>query len=274
MPRAASRTWSGTSRRCALAAGLLFSCITPLVAASPQPTDQDNWSSPNFFHTIALPVPTTPYDAKWRQAWAGGFGPYATTATRGDAEPAVLARLATVQRNADHRVSHRADPLGLGAGESSSTGRNTLARESADCEDYAIAKIKPLLALGFRPQDLYLVIGDDGILMARRAVLVVRAQGKFWVLDSLSSTVVDAELFRDFDPVITLSADRKWVHGYVRGAGARSTTAPRHRPLIAPGPGLAAVLAAQDVTVPLARTDRCEARVPARLAQLNMPGSK
>ena len=262
-----------TSRRCAFGAGLLFACITPLVAAPPQSAYQGDWANPNFFHTIALPVPTTPYDAKWRQAWAGGFGPVAAS-TRGDAEPAALAQLASVQRNADHRVSDRADPRGLGAGDPSLMGRNTSARESADCEDYAIAKVKPLLALGFRPQDLYLVIGDDGILMARRAILVVRAQGKFWVLDSLSSAVVDADLFRDFDPIITLSADRKWVHGYAPGAHERLATSQRRRPLIAPGPGLAAVLAAQDVTVPLARTDRCEARVPARLAQLTMPGSK
>lgn len=268
-----------TSRRCALGAGLLFACIAPLSAAPPQPAYQDNMANPNFFHTVALQVPNTPYDAKWRQAWVGALGPVATY-TRGDAEPAALAQLTNVQRNANHRVSHRADPLGLGAGDSSSTGRNTLARESADCEDYAIAKVKPLLALGFRPQDLYLVIGDDRNLMARRAIMVVRSHGKFWVLDSLSSEVVDADLFRDFDPIITLSADRKWVHGYVKGAGERFTTSQRRRPLIAPGPGLAAVLLAQEVTLPsalrssLARTNRCEARVLPGLEHFAMRVSK
>lgn len=73
----------------------------------------------------------------------------------------------------------------------------------------------------------------------------VRAQGRFWVLDSLSSRVVDAAAFRHFDPIITLSADRKWVHGYVRGVRAQRAAADQFRPRDASSVHLAAVLRAQ-----------------------------
>lgn len=270
-----------TSYRCALSAAMLFGCIAPLSAAPQQLTDPSVGATPNLFNSVAMPVSKTPYDLKWQRAWPGGHGPVVNRAHHG-APLAALAQLANVQAGANHRVAVRADPLGTGGGGSSSTGRNSLARESADCEDYAIAKVKPLLALGFQPHNLYLVIGDDRNLMARRAILVVRTHGKFWVLDSLSSAVVDADLFRDFDPIVTLSMDRKWMHGYARGTRAQLAP-PQRRPLIAPGPNLAAILLEQEVKVPgqpsalrasLARTNRCEARVLPRLEQLSMLGSK
>lgn len=238
-----------TSCRCALGAGMLFACITPLSAAPTQPTTPSDWASPNLFQSVALPVPTTLYDSQWRRAWAGGRGPVATRATNG-AEPTALAQLAIVHRDVNQRVSYRADLPGLSVGDSWSTAGATLARGSGDCEDFAIAKAQGLLALGFRPQDLYLVIGNDRNQKARHAILVVRAQSKFWVLDNLSNKVIDADLFRHFDPIITLSADRKWVHGYRKGARERVAALARNRPRDASSVKLAAVMLAQAQVAP------------------------
>ena len=120
-----------------------------------------------------------------------------------------------------------------------------MSRGVGDCEDYAIAKAQALLKLGFRAQDLYLVIGNARKLNSYHAILIVRFGGKFWVLDSLSNEVIDANLFRNFDPIITLSADRKWIHGYVKGATQHLTNLARMKSRRPPVSALSTVLIAQ-----------------------------
>lgn len=199
---------------------VLCALISPLHAAAPDMIVVKDWATPNIFNTVALPIARTPYDAKWRHAWIGGRGS-ASTFQKGRVAAAAFSDLAIVQRDVNRRVSYRADATERGASDVWSTADTTLARGSGDCEDYAIAKAHRLLALGFRPQDLFLIIGNSRQLGRAHAILVVHFGGKFWVLDNLLSEVIAADQIRNFDPIITLSADRKWVHGFVRGAHQR-----------------------------------------------------
>lgn len=224
---------------CAFGVPAFFAVFTPLYAATPDVT------APNFFGTMALHVTQTPYDSKWRYAGISSSGPISRAA-----RPA-LRDLATVQQDINHRVSYRADSPLLGAGDAWSTAAETLARGFGDCEDYAIAKGQALLALGFLPQDLYLVIGNDLALRSAHAILVVHASAKFWVLDNLSNHVVNADQFDNFSPVITLSVDRKWVHGYERGARQRLVNV-RAQSLDLPTDRISAIKIAQS-TIPSAR---------------------
>lgn len=210
---------SRTFFRCAVGAGLLFALAAPLSATPPQSLMWGDPATPNLFNSIALPIPHSPYDFRGRHAWKGGRGPISTTAGDG-AERASFRHLAIVHRDINRRLAYRADPSGSRAGDIWSTAAATLARGSGDCEDFAIAKAQELLALGLRPQDLYLVIGHDLSSRTAHAILVVRSARKFWVLDNLSAEIVDADLFLDFSPVMTLSTDRKWLHGYRTGARA------------------------------------------------------
>lgn len=214
----------------------------PLYAAPLDRKSPDVWAAPHLFGTFALQVARTPYDAKWRLAGIGSRGSFSRAAAP------VLRDLTRVQRDVNRRVSFRADSPGLGSGDAWSTAAITLARGSGDCEDYAIAKGQSLLALGFLPQSLYLVIGHDLTARSAHAVLVVRVGAKFWVLDNRSSQVVDADRFGDFSPIITLSANRKWVHGYKRGARPRLIIA-RARSLDLPTNRLSAVKVAQAATL-------------------------
>ncbi len=208
---------------CAVSASAFLAMSAPLFAASLD-KGTNAWAVPNLFGTVALPVTRTPYDAKWRHAGFGSPGPFSTLDKNG--APPSLQALAMVHRDVNRRVTYRADSSRLNAGDTWSTAANTLARGSGDCEDYAIAKGKALLALGFPPQDLYLVIGNYLTLRSAHAILVVRVGARFYVLDNLSGQVVDAEQFRSFSPVMTLSANRKWLHGYERGARPHPVNAP------------------------------------------------
>ena len=92
----------------------------------------------------------------------------------------------------------------------------TLARGRGDCEDYAIAKRALLRAAGIPDRDLYLVVLKDLTRRADHAVLVVRANGRFLVLDNGTSRIVDSSDVSDYRPVLTFTAGRTYTHGYRR----------------------------------------------------------
>lgn len=208
------------STKCAYGVLTLFALVSPLHATPPQ-TYGEGYAMPHIFDTVALRVAKTPYDSRWRKAWAGSRGPSAPLSLDRTAI-AAFSDLAIVHNYINDRIEYRVDLHGRDTADNWATAAKTLARGYGDCEDFAIAKGQELLSLGFRPKDLYLVIGKARRLNSYHAILVVRSGGKFWVLDNLSSEVVDAAQVRNFDPIITLSADRKWVHGYEKGARERN----------------------------------------------------
>lgn len=90
----------------------------------------------------------------------------------------------------------------------------TLRRRAGDCEDIAIAKMQLLAAMGFDRSDMYLVVARDTARNADHAMLVVRAEGRFWLLDNNTDQVLDASQSYDYRPIMSFSGNRKWLHGY------------------------------------------------------------
>ena len=71
---------------------------------------------------------------------------------------------------------------------------------------------------GFAEKDLYLVVLKDLIRRADHAVLVVRSDGRFLVLDNSSNRLVDSAEVRDYRPILTFTAGQRFTHGYRRNA--------------------------------------------------------
>jgi hypothetical protein len=92
----------------------------------------------------------------------------------------------------------------------------TLARGRGDCEDFALAKRAMLRAAGVPDKDLYLVVLKDLTRRADHAVLVVRAAGRFLVLDNGTDRIVDSSNVQDYKPVLTFTASHAYTHGYRR----------------------------------------------------------
>jgi transglutaminase-like putative cysteine protease len=93
----------------------------------------------------------------------------------------------------------------------------TLSHGRGDCEDFAIAKRAMLRAAGVPERDLYLVVLKDLSRRADHAVLVVRAGGRFLVLDNGTDRIVDSADVADYKPMLTFAADGKsFTHGYRR----------------------------------------------------------
>ncbi len=88
-----------------------------------------------------------------------------------------------------NQVRYRTDERNWGRRDYWAAPREFFAR-GGDCEDFAITKYLSLRALGFRTEDMRLLVLWDLKREAAHAVLVVRQKGQELVLDNLHSRVV------------------------------------------------------------------------------------
>ena len=103
----------------------------------------------------------------------------------------------------------------------------TLASEAGDCEDYAIVKYVALRELGILPDDLRLIIVQDDKRETGHAVVAVRYEQRWLILDNRTMSILDAEDVHYYRPLFAL--DQQGTHT-IRDRGHRSS----HRSIIWP----------------------------------------
>ncbi|HEY0630095.1 MAG TPA: transglutaminase-like cysteine peptidase [Sphingomicrobium sp.] len=172
--------------------------------------------APSIFGTIALPLKSTRFDDRWRRVLRSGLAArqlLAPLAAARRVPPAEQLRLVNASVNA--RIRYRPDIHP--SGDHWSTAQQTVGRSAGDCEDYAIAKLQALKALGVPERDLFMTIGHEGSADAVHAVLVARVDGRFFVLDNRTDQLIPHERYGGFYPMLTFGARSSWLHGYERG---------------------------------------------------------
>ena len=75
---------------------------------------------------------------------------------------------------------------------------------AGDCEDYAIVKYVALRELGVLPDDLRLVIVQDEKREIGHAVVAVRHEQRWLILDNRTMEILDADNMRDYRPLFAL----------------------------------------------------------------------
>lgn len=182
--------------------------------------------SPDVFGTVALNAGMTDYDVRWRRvSSADRNDPRIAEIAAATADMDAMHKLALVQSEVNHRVTWRADLDGYGVGDYWANAGETLTKGVGDSEDIAVVKIQALKAAGFLPRDLYLSVGRDSKRGAD-ALLLVRAEGQFYVLDDRSERPMSTQQYARFVPVITLGQGRSWLHGRnIAGDAQRIRTA-------------------------------------------------
>lgn len=178
--------------------------------------------NPNVFGTVALNAGMTDYDVRWRRVSSADkndprIAEIAAAAFGLDA----LQALALVHAEVSRRVKWRADLDGYGIADYWANAGETLTKGVGDSEDIAVVKIQALKAAGFSPRDLYLSVGRDSKRGAD-VLLLVRAAGKFYVLDDRASRPLTPEEHARFVPVITLGQGKAWLHGRSIAGGAQT----------------------------------------------------
>lgn len=173
-----------------------------------------NRDAPDVFGSTSLRVGRTPLDARWRRVSTRAAGALSEPAQRFIASVRHLgprAQVDAVNGWVNTHVAFRSDRDGH---DDWAPAAQTLRAGRGDCEDFAIAKLQLLRALGHPASSIYFVVAQDLVRRQGHAVLVVRQQGTMLMLDSNSNRIQDATQRADYRPILSFSADRAWIHGY------------------------------------------------------------
>jgi len=206
----------------ALAAVAAAQAGIPAVYARPRPASlvysrpAVSTDDPDVFNSVALPIGKSPLDSRWHSVAGAGVSGAAAAFAASLRQRPVLARLEAANTYINARVRFVDDRIQFGVSDRWMAASETLGRGRGDCEDYAIAKRAMLRAAGIPDHDLYLVVLKDLARRADHAVLVVRASGRFLVLDNGTDRIVDSSDVADYRPILSFTAGRAFTHGYRR----------------------------------------------------------
>ena len=188
--------------------------LRPAVATySPGPISNDR---PDVFNSVALTIGRSPLDARGNRVSGAGVGGDAGAFAAALRDQGIIAKLEAVNSYVNARVRFVDDRVQYGIADRWQAASDTLVRGRGDCEDFALAKRAMLRAAGVPEKDLYLVVLKDLTRRADHAVLVVRAEGRFLVLDNGTDRIVDSSQVPDYRPILTFTAGRTYTHGYRR----------------------------------------------------------
>jgi len=74
-----------------------------------------------------------------------------------------------------------------------------------------------LEAAGVPAGDMYIVVVKDGFLNAVHAVLLVRQDGRDYVLDNLTAWLItDPSLMKHYSPIYSVNEYGQWVYGTIQ----------------------------------------------------------
>jgi predicted transglutaminase-like cysteine proteinase len=182
------------------------------------------------FDLPASLVPTEDISAKWRELQSRIFADEKTIATCQSNEStcsqaarrflAIVelgrkyqgrARLGWLNRTVNMTVKPASDWALYGYADYWASPLQTLDSGAGDCEDYVIVKYVALRDLGVRADDLRIVIVQDNKRPTEHAILAVRSEGKWLVLDNRTMAILNTEDARNYRPLFALNSNQAFA---------------------------------------------------------------
>lgn len=117
------------------------------------------------------------------------------------------AGVAGINREVNRAVRYISDSVQHGVADRWSSPLATLEAGLGDCEDYAILKYALLREAGMPEADLKLLLVKDHAARQDHAVLAVRLEGRWLVLDNRWDALVESRELRRFMPLFALGGD-------------------------------------------------------------------
>ena len=214
-PGAAAPPLSGQSMHCAARFGFAVHTIQPVPGLGVSVLNPVLAAPGDFLASKRLPIRHTPFDRDWNRVRASGLSKHAThSALPLSAGVPSAATLTAVNSWTNSSIHYVEDRQLYGEADHWATAGETLRRLEGDCEDIAIVKMQLLAAYGVRREDMSLVIAHDLARGADHALLVVKLDGRIWLLDNSTDLVLDATQSYDYRPILSFSEGKKWIHGY------------------------------------------------------------
>lgn len=115
-------------------------------------------------------------------------------------------RIGEINRAINLAIKAAADSTQFGIPDVWSSPLVTFAAGAGDCEDYAIAKYAALQEAGFPADDLRLLIVRNEVVRQDHAVLAVRYDGRWLILDNQRMAMIEARHFNR-KPLFVLGRD-------------------------------------------------------------------
>jgi predicted transglutaminase-like cysteine proteinase len=166
----------------------------------------------DFLASARIPIGRTRFDADWARVSSKHLSVQAIERSMGAPDGDQLALIGQVNRWANRTIAYRADSPRIHGGDYWADARRTLRTQAGDCEDIAILKYQALLSLGISPGDMYFTLARDLARNADHALLVVRHQGRFYLLDDSTDALLDGSEANDYRPILSFG-EGKWIHG-------------------------------------------------------------
>ncbi len=170
----------------------------------------------DFLASKIMPISRTAFDSAWSRVSSHGAGRANVRAASLSVGQGATARdkVAAVNRWVNARISFTDDMRNYGRKDYWADAAETLRRGKGDCEDYAIAKMQILAAMGVSRDDMYLTLARDNIRRIDHAVLIVKLDGAVLMLDNGSDELLDGSAANDYRPVYSFSGDKRYLHGF------------------------------------------------------------
>ena len=179
------------------------------------------------FDLPATLVPTGEISAKWREVQSRIFADEETIAACRSNESTCShaarrflsivklgrkhegrARLGSLNRAVNMAIKPASDWAQYGYDDYWASPLQTLGSGAGDCEDYAIVKYVALRELGVSADDLRLVIVQDDKRLTEHAVVAVRSERKWLILDNRTMAILNTEDARDYRPLFAVNGTR------------------------------------------------------------------
>lgn len=214
-PGAAAAPLGGRSMDCAAGLGFAVHTVLPAPGLGVSALNPVLAAPGDFLASKRLPIRHTRFDRDWNRVRGSGLSKHAAnSALRLSASVPSAATLTAVNSWTNASIHYVEDRQLYGEADHWATAGVTLRRREGDCEDIAIVKLQLLAAYGIKREDMSLVIARDLVRGADHALLVVKLDGRIWLLDNSTDQVLDATQSYDYRPILSFSEGKKWIHGY------------------------------------------------------------
>lgn len=161
-----------------------------------------------------VPISRTSFDAQWQRV-SSRHANLSSTLRRIGATGAGRAELAaSVNRWVNREIAHAEDIDLYGRSDYWADAATTLRLRRGDCEDFALLKMELLASAGVSRDDMILTLARDLIRRRDHAVLLIRTEDGFLMLDNVGTEPLDASQNHGYRPVMSLGAKQSWLHGY------------------------------------------------------------
>jgi predicted transglutaminase-like cysteine proteinase len=179
--------------------------LTPLTA---QPLDRDS-----FLASKRIRIGRTNFDADWKRVRGEKLPASAVKRHLGALPGSREQSLSAVNRWVNQRIRYAEDRDQYGTGDFWAGARKTLTAGRGDCEDIALVKLQLLAAAGVPREDMILTIARDLVRNADHAVLIVRTDAGWRMLDNATDEVLDAAPSHDYRAILSFGSQGSWLHG-------------------------------------------------------------